>query len=67
MTGPRATTVNMIRTIYYILFYKAKEINASSILGQAYIFFLLLMRVRECVCVLFYIIFFHHGMYFISY
>ena len=26
--------------------------------------FLLLMHVRACVCVLFYIIFFHHGMYF---
>ena len=56
-------------SLYYISFYKAKDFNASSSLGQAY-FFLLLMRVLACVfvCVCaFYIIFFHHGMYFISY
>ena len=41
-----------LRINYYILFYKAKEINASSSLGKAYFFFTFNARacVSACVC-----------------
>ena len=61
------------------MFYKVKEINASSSLGQTFFTFNARVRacVRVCVCMcvcvracvsfsFFYILFFHNSMYFIS-